>query len=235
MVLGVGSPKELLASVAARGITLPNSVSVVEVDQFASPTINFYGGLHLTDCTSGFTIYYGSQTTNRGVATAGHCGNTSYYNGNLLTYQGDEVRGLSDDEQSFKLAGATYRNWVQDGLYDPTTPYYRVITAKLYRLYQYVGDFVCKYGKTTGYGCGYIVTKSLATSCEPNPRPTYVKVDSDPNGTGFDLSEPGDSGGPFFSGATALGIMACQQGYDAIYVAVDYVESGLVAHILTAP
>ena len=62
---------------------------------------------------------------------------------------------------------------------------------------------------------------------------TAIKVDSDPDGPGFDLSEGGDSGGPWFSSTTALGTMSCQQGFDAIYVATNYIEGGLGATIAT--
>jgi len=64
---------------------------------------------------------------------------------------------------------------------------------------------------------------------------TAIRVDSDPDGTRFDLSEPGDSGGPWSNGSTAWGTMSCQQGFDAIYVPIDIVESGLGAHVLLVP
>lgn len=68
-----------------------------------------------------------------------------------------------------------------------------------------------------------------------NASASYIKVDSDPNGPGIDLSEPGDSGGPWYEQNVALGTMSCQQGNDAIYMASDYIETGLSATILTSP
>jgi hypothetical protein len=92
---------------------------------------------------------------------------------------------------------------------------------------QNVGDYVCKYGKVTGYGCGYIVSKSVLPCGGANTSYVGIKVDSDPNGTGYDLAEGGDSAGPFFYVHTALGTLSCQVGFDAVYIATDYVEYGL--------
>ncbi len=58
----------------------------------------------------------------------------------------------------------------------------------------------------------------------------YVKV----NGSGHDLAESGDSGGPWFANTTALGTLSCQQGYDALYSTTGFVEHGSIS-ILTAP
>ena len=168
----------------------------------------------------------------RAITTAGHCGNSQSYAGNPLAYNNDEVRTTSDDEQSHSKSGAIYRNRIYVG----GIPGYRDITSKKTRSQQNIGDFVCKYGKATGWGCGWIVSKT-APPCGGvgAPANTAIRVDSDPNGAGYDLSAPGDSGGPFVVGNTALGGMSCQLDFDAIYVAVDYIESGLGATILTSP
>ncbi len=53
------------------------------------------------------------------------------------------------------------------------------------------------------------------------------------NASNLDLANGGDSGGPWYISETALGTMSCQAwvepyGYiDAIYVAEDYIETGL--------
>lgn len=196
-----------------------------------TPATTLYGGLQLSGCTSGFTIYYGTNAANRGIVTAGHCGNTQSFGGNALTYQNDERHDGNWDYQSHKLAGATYKNIVQDGVSGTT----RSIGAVTYWINQNVGDFVCKYGYVTHYGCGYIVSRN-ASGCVDAPVGTnYIKVDSDPNGTGYDLAQGGDSGGPWFLGSTAKGILSCQQGFDAIYESIGYVEVGLPAHVLLAP
>lgn len=215
------------------GFQLPSSAEVVLVDELPRPAVSLYGGLALTTCTSGFTIWK-TTSSNRAITTAGHCGNAQSYNGNSLTYQNDEIRTGSHDAQSHKRSGSSYPNWAFDGVCCDSDPYYRSITAKRSRGQQSVGDFVCGYGKVTGSGCGWIVSK-VATTCGggANPANTSIKVDSDPDGTGYDLAESGDSGGPWFTGTTALGTLTCQQGFDAIYVATNYVEVGLGATIAT--
>jgi streptogrisin C len=190
------------------------------------PTVTLRGGLHLSSCTSGWTIYYGSNTSNRGITTAGHCNNSQSYSGNPLTYQNDEHKSGNYDVQSHKLAGATYTAQFQA---QPGT--YRTVTAKLRWVNQNEGDWVCHYGKTTGYGCGYIVSTN-DPGCVGAAGSFYVKVDSNPDGSGQDLSEGGDSGGPWFINYTALGTMSCQQGQDGIYSTVGFVEDPINAHIL---
>jgi hypothetical protein len=54
---------------------LSESAYGVVVPELPSPAVNLFGGLASSTCTSGFTIYYGTNTTNRGIATAGHCPN----------------------------------------------------------------------------------------------------------------------------------------------------------------
>lgn len=209
---------------------VPPTAVIVQGVEPREPVVNLYGGHSLTTCTSGFAIYYGSNQSNRGITTAGHCPNSQSWNGQALSYQNDEHWSGNYDAQSHKLSGAAYKNWIQD---DPSG-HTRSITAKEYRLTQYVGRYVCHYGMTTGYGCGYIVSDH-EPGCSAVPGNRYIKVDSDPNGPGFDLAEGGDSGGPWFIGYTALGTMSCQQGYDAIYSTTGYVESPLGASILTSP
>ena len=205
---------------------LPTTAIILAGADARVPTVTLRGGLHLSSCTSGRTIYYGSNTSNRGITTAGHCNNSQSYSGNPLTYQNDEHASGNYDVQSHKLAGATYTAQFQA---QPGT--YRTVTAKLRWVNQNEGDWVCHYGKTTAYGCGYIVSTN-DPGCVGAAGSYYVKVDSNPNGSGQDLSEGGDSGGPWFINYTALGTMSCQQGQDGIYSTVGFVEDPINAHIL---
>jgi hypothetical protein len=93
---------------------------------------------------------------------------------------------------------------------------------------------VCKYGRLTGYTCGTIVNTSFWPAYVPSGDATFIQVTDDQN-----LTSTGDSGGPWYSGNTAFGITSgetCLIGCnDAIYVATNYIESGLGVTILTGP
>lgn len=99
-----------------------------------------------------------------------------------------------------------------------------------------IGDFVCKYGITTGYTCGYISSKNyLGIGLYPPAYYTFIRVN---NTGGFsDLSSGGDSGGPWFFSSTALGIHHGAPGddpNDAVYMAINYVD-GLGVSVVLNP
>lgn len=89
--------------------------------------------------------------------------------------------------------------------------------------------------RATSYLLGFIVSVSSGSCGGGGSGTIGIRVDSDPGGPGFDLAESGDSGGPWFLNNTAYGTMSCQAGVDAIYVAIDVVESGLGSTLLITP
>jgi hypothetical protein len=109
------------------------------------------------------------------------------------------------------------------------------ITATKSRDQQLVGDLVYKYGKTTGRTVGYISSKVYQPQGGTNPQATFIRVDNTAGSS--DLSEPGDSGGPWFIANTALG-SHCGSPYgdsnDAYYMAINYV-SGIGVSVMTSP
>jgi streptogrisin C len=210
---------------SSRRIGLPPSVVIVPPDPVAVLDVYLFGGLNLSGlCTSGFTVYYGTNTTNRGITTAGHCGYPLAYQ-TQLSYQWDSVVAGDRDVETFKLAGASYPNWVYDGLRDADT-YYRPIIYKDYRASQYVNEFVCHYGIATGYGCGYIVSTAAAG---PHNGTHYIRVHGSTQ-----MSSSGDSGGPWVINRTALGTDVGHIGTDALYSAIDYVEQSGYITIATS-
>lgn len=106
----------------------------------------------------------------------------------------------------------------------------RSITATKSRTSQTVGEYVCKYGITTGYTCGYISDKNFKPSSPSNALSTYIRVHRD----GVNLSEGGDSGGPWFNSNTGYGIHKCGIGDDSCYTAINYVASCLSLTVLTS-
>ncbi|HEX5869528.1 MAG TPA: S1 family peptidase, partial [Longimicrobium sp.] len=203
-------------SAAARGVLGEADASVVEVDHLPQEEISMYGGLSITGCTSGFTVRNSAGT--RGVSTAGHCGNSQTLGGVALTFRGEAYSG-SYDVQWHNASGHTYPNTIK------VSTGTRAITATRSRTSQTVGSQVCKQGRTTGYTCGTISTISYCASgaC------TWVRV----AGNGVNLSEGGDSGGPWFSGNTAYGSHTYGIGNDSAYMPVNYF-SGISVTIATS-
>ncbi|MCK4475293.1 MAG: hypothetical protein KAU16_01035 [Methanophagales archaeon] len=207
-------------------IRLPDKVKVrvITVDAMMNLEANIYGGLPLSTCTSGFSVKEGIT---KGITTAGHCSNIQSYNGNNLPFQSQNWAG-SYDIQWHTAPGYTVTNkiqWWSDG----ST---RDITATKSRSSQAIGNYVCKYGMTSHYTCGYISSKNFMHQGQA----TYIRVD---NTAGYDdLSSGGDSGGPWFLSNTAYGTHVGSPGddpNDAVYMAVNYVESGLGVSVMTSP
>lgn len=125
------------------------------------------------------------------------------------------AEGESYDVQWHVAPGFTVRNLAYDGSGN------RHIYSTKHRDLQAVNEWVCKYGMTTGYECGNIIDKSYRSTIPGHTwSATFIRVHHD----GIDLSEPGDSGGPWFLGSTAYGIMKGQIGDDAIYMAINYID-----------
>lgn len=212
-----------------RALQLPATAEVVLVERLAEPSANIYGGLALSPCTSGFSVK--NSTGTKGIVTAGHCDNNVSYSGTSLPYKGGSFTG-SNDEQWHTAPDFSVRNWATDGVFD-STPYYRVITGTTSRANQALNSFYCKYGKSTKYHCGYLISKTRAPGYVPNVNPTFMELHRD----GVDLCNGGDSGGPIFSGGSALGITSgcAGSGIDNIfYTAINYVTGGLSVSVLTS-
>lgn len=168
------------------------------------------GGEYLHDasgnphCTAGFTVNDGSG--HEGTATTAHCNNMLRHEGVDLDFEGGHNEG-EYDIQWHTTPGLADLPKVKDG---DSTP--RDITAKLPRVDQTTGTWVCMYGDATDYHCGYLRSKVYQPWAEctetPNPTPTYMRVED------YDAWY-GDSGGPTYAGNTALGFVkgpACGWG-----------------------
>lgn len=218
------SARDLYDAVAARGQALSAATVIVEVPALNRPAADIYGGLDIS-CTTGFGVL-NNGTADRGITTAGHCDNALSYNGTNMTFQLESM-GSNHDEQWHTITGYTVRNWVKD--YSGT----RSITSRTSRSSQVVGQQVCKYGRVTGWGCGNI-TSVDSTGCQ-NGGSQHIYLQAQ---LLVDLVDSGDSGSPTFRDNSAYGLMSCMAGtgyVDGIYIAVDYVESGLGVTVLTSP
>ena len=226
--LGVLDRNQLDAALANSGIRLPERDVVAQVEELLTAAANVYGGyvLNYRDgslaCTAGYSVKNSSGTT--GISTAGHCGDTLQTSSGQDIYFVDEwyFAGLPYDVQWHTTPNLTDRPWVKDDSQDTYSPNYREVWGWIGYSAQAIGDWVCKYGRTTGYDCGTITSKTVvgAGPGGSDLDNTFIRVD----GGATDIAQPGDSGGPWYDGNYAIGMMHAQIADDAVYMAINYVQ-----------
>ncbi len=216
--------------------SLSTHVVLIQVDQLSSLDhgTEIHGGQSMRDCTSGFSVVHDDGT--RGITTAAHCANINQYVGSVALSRplGEANIGprdvqwhvVKDDEEDEgdEGDGYTFRNLVYDG------SHHRYIYSTKSRSQQSIGEYVCKFGMTTHRTCGNIVAKNFLHAAPYNAN-FWIRVHKE----GVDLSQGGDSGGPWFSGNVAYGIHhgnAHPDDNDATYMAIDFIES-LDINVLT--
>lgn len=223
---------------------LPDTVVVIPVKSLATPaqaSEPIYAGLRLRQpasssprrfCTAGFTVRNISSGV-RGISTAGHCENNLTYLDKPLAFQTEISLQGSVDLQWHLASGFDIKNWAFDGLFDSTTPNYRPITATKSRSSIRINEYVCKFGQTTLYGCGYVISTTSKISSVTNSNETFLRI-SNNQGSNNALTQVGDSGGPWYSGNSALATtVAFDSGTgDGLAMSVDYF-SNLGLSVLT--
>lgn len=207
---------QFVTALSQTGATLPSHVSLVRFQVLAKEVTNITGGVSLPTCTAGFSVRQ-SLTGIKGVTTAGHCSDSETYMGVNLPFMSQSYTGIHDIQWNRADQNFTVVNQMWDGASN------RAITAVKFRAAQTVGLSVCKYGKTSGYGCGVIASNTQDGE--------NIRVDN------FIVS-PGDSGGPWFLSNTAYGttIASCTLGNGqpcAIYGPSDQIYNYLGITILT--
>lgn len=212
-------------------LSLPEKADLVTVSSMGRLEADIYGGLALSECTSGFGVKNAVGT--RGITTAAHCDNALTYDGEDLEFQ-DEQRRYRYDIQWSTAPDFTVTNKVQSNSNGGT----RRITGTVNRSAQSVGDYVCKYGKATDYTCGYIDSTDYKPDPDniPSPSPSFIRVDNTADDD--NLSSGGDSGGPWFLGNDAYGShigSPAGDSDDAFYMAVNYISRGIHVDVLTSP
>lgn len=147
------------------------------------------GGRGWGACTAGFSVVRGSVY---GMTTANHCtsiGSTTSYQGASMALPSAPVAlaASSGDVKWRRVVGDT-----AEPRFQSVSGGYRLVTGTANPA---VGTAICKYGVSTGQTCDTVV----ATNVCANDYCGLSKV-------GNDISEAGDSGGPWFFGNTAMGI-----------------------------
>jgi streptogrisin C len=192
------------------------------------------GGADLSNCTAGFVVRHPLSGT-RGYITAGHCPNDqTYFEFGGVSYSTAFVDEIQDADQDVQWHTTPHIELPR--FYASSTTSDRPLNSRRTRSEQSVGGYVCHRGKTTGYSCGTIQTKTFAptyanacpgTTCSP----VWIRV------SGSNLKcFPGDSGGPWFLVYTAYGIYKGQSSSGtaaggctwAFYMASNYFGIDLV-------
>ena len=198
-----------------KGEELPLKTITKEITALSSAAhgSEIHGGEDLTSCTTGFAVK--DEDGTQGITTAGHCSDSQSRGSTSLTYKNQWWGGSYDLQWHTAPSSIDVRNLAYDGTN------HRYINSGRSWDNQSAGDYVCKYGKTTHEGCGTIETKYYVI--EPHMGNKWVLVG---NGNTSDLSEGGDSGGPWFSGNVAVGVMTHEvDTHKAIYMAFDFIEN----------
>ena len=217
--------ERLDSSLATPDVELPSKVDVVTVSELSRVTTDLHAGLTLKTCTAGFAVTHSDGR--RGITTAGHC-TPQTFNGTDLDFV-SKLLGGEHDVQWYEAPGFTLRGLIYDGSGN------RYVYGTKSRANQTVGSYVCKYGEITGFGCGSIETTDFRPDMQYGCTipcsfsATFIRVH---NKDGDVLAERGDSGGPWFRGNTAYGIMRSQADGDGVYMAINYI-SDLGISVLT--
>jgi streptogrisin C len=166
-------------------------------------------------CTAGFNVW------RNGVAratTAGHCSNNLNEAGLGLLWEAQTYTG-SSDWQVMNAPNHTPLGQYYDGADRRVTGWWGQPT---------VGDFLCKFGLATGRGCGTVTS----TTTQGGGSATAFTFTRMHNANNVDLSNPGDSGGPVFTGGTAAGITHGQIGVDHVSMPLRYLVTGATSGLI---
>jgi hypothetical protein len=228
--------------------------------QGIAPAANFQGGEAITGCTSGFT----ARRTRRGgyhygIVTAGHCGGdfptdtaAVSMNGVSLPFVYGWLSATADAQFHRIPTPASGSHHVLDDYLcrDPGSypnPFCDV-TRTAARA-DMPGDYVCHTGKNSGISCGEVISidHELQWSGHPCRDSAGVRTDCDAvfvrvHGQRLRGCR-GDSGGPFYRGGVAYGIMAgsndgddCASGGKWVSIsAIREVETFLRVDVLIEP
>lgn len=147
------------------------------------------GGERLDDCTSGFTVKNGSGV--RGTSTAGHCADPQHDDGVSLAFKADHEGTHGDLQWNSGSQGEP------DDFYAGSPTALEVDRRDLSAVgAPVVGEPLCKNGKTTFKTCLEVIQLNVCHGSLCN----LVQMDQR-------TTVSGDSGGPWYWGTTAYGLM----------------------------
>jgi hypothetical protein len=191
---------------------LPNAaaINVEPVGSLPEPVVDIYGGASLDTFAQGLSGTAGFSVKTippvapaDGILTAGHLADTLQYNGVHLVFKNGSEGGNTDSQ------------WhTTPGLVDTPKIWtggpggFRNIKNQVGYNNVFVGQLMCKYGRTTAWGCGTVETKTQDPDGGGPKNAVWIRLaDCD----GPDLAWEGDSGGPVVVGNSGAGILTNKQ------------------------
>lgn len=218
-----------VAAASADG-KLPVKVDIVQRAQGSQTEATVEGGRDLNhadsndpECTGGFTVSRGSE---KGMVTAQHCANGLRYNGALgviqyVTAARDSKSGHTDLQYHRTLSGNSTNNQFRATGYNSSD---RTVIAAVNPV---SGQVACHWGRTSGYSCSKVASTNY---CE-----TYAGFGTvcNLNSTTADISQGGDSGGPWFYGEDAIGVHSgAAVGSYSLFTRISAINDFLDAAVL---
>ncbi|HEX9982485.1 MAG TPA: PKD domain-containing protein [Thermoanaerobaculia bacterium] len=212
--LYVVDAEKLNAGLAVARARIPEGVEVKRVPRLATFEA-LTGGVSIDGCTAGFTVV--APSSELGVSTAAHCSDTQSFQGLNLPFRAQVNNSDMDMQWNSACDIVPVTNQFETGIG------LRSCVGTRHRNNQAIGSYVWKYGRTTGRTFGKIQSKSYNGN--------FIRVD----GGSMNLSEAGDSGGPWFVEDIAYGIHKGVPGddsNDSFYSAINYI-SAIGVNVLT--
>jgi len=149
------------------------------------------------DCTGAFTV---TRNGEKGMITAQHCANGLRYNSSLGVIQyvaaaRSSLSGRTDLQFHRTMSGNSTNSQFRATGTSSTDD--RTVTAASNPV---SGQIACHWGMTTGYSCSSVESTNFCVDYDDWE--TACNLDS----TVARIDDKGDSGGPWFYGATAIGV-----------------------------
>lgn len=218
---GSANSSNLLEAETVRRVSL--SASVLQNKLVPTSSTQVWAGDSLSPtCTAGFNVESGGTF---GFMTAGHCGNTRYIDGHLAPLLGEAKSGSTwrtDAQWHSTPAALLPTNKAR------TSSSTVSITGLRAEYQQLTGQWVCKYGSSTGYKCAIIADVNFVITGYTDD---FIRAT---NPYGQTIALTGDSGGPVFLSSNAYGVQSSSWGVDSmIYAPIDTAISRLGVNLLT--
>ncbi len=215
---GIGAEVELAVSQLlehSQDFLVPVVATAVEASSIAFDGHVVRGGVSISGCTTAFAVFAGAT---RGVLTAGHCSDGSpsvFGSAYPAVFQG-EHEGSYGDFQWHRTVDTT-----SNQIRISSSGTLRTITSNGYTS---TGMGVCNYGKTrTTANCTTVAATNICGSwTSPDAGPVTLCRLMRTNTT---ITNPGDSGGPWYFNNTAYGIHFGTAGGSAAYSTVYNAQS----------